>query len=112
LVERILCFPIFQKQGVKPFDTPAFPAIILQARSQKLFKRLTSSPLNPEEVANPVAELIELPSGNRPLRITVGFPVNSFGGFNYFSAQLPSLDRLGRRAHGKLQASRCKMHCF
>jgi len=102
LVERILCFPIFQKQGVKPFDTPAFPAIILQARSQKLFKRLTSSPLNPEEVANPVAELIELPSGNRPLRITVGFPVNSFGGFNYFSAQLRK-DVLNWAGNGRWQ---------
>jgi NAD(P)-dependent dehydrogenase (short-subunit alcohol dehydrogenase family) len=58
---------------------------------QNLRRQLTSSPLNPQEVADCVVDLIErieLPVGQRPLRVTVGLPVDSWGGQNYFSAQL------------------------
>ena len=51
-------------------------------------KQLTSSTLNPQEVADSVLNLIERPAGNRPLRLTVGLPVDTFGGLNYFTAQL------------------------
>ena len=55
---------------------------------QKFMKQLTSSTLNPQEVADSVINLIERPAGNRPLRLTVGLPIDTFGGLNYFAAQL------------------------
>jgi hypothetical protein len=51
-------------------------------------KQLTSASLSLQEVADSIVDLVELPAGDRPLRVTVGLPVASWGGFNYFSAQL------------------------
>jgi NAD(P)-dependent dehydrogenase (short-subunit alcohol dehydrogenase family) len=80
--------PIFQKQD-EAVDTSRSSCYGPASEIPKnLLKQLTSSPLNPQEVANSVVDLIEMPAGNRPLRLTVGLPVDSFGGFNYFSAQL------------------------
>jgi NAD(P)-dependent dehydrogenase (short-subunit alcohol dehydrogenase family) len=80
--------PIFQKKD-EAVDTPRSSSYGPASEIPKnLLKQLTSSPLNPQEVANSVVDLIELPAGNRPLRLTVGLPVDSFDGFNYFSAQL------------------------
>jgi NAD(P)-dependent dehydrogenase (short-subunit alcohol dehydrogenase family) len=55
---------------------------------QRLFAQLTSSPADPQEVADCVVSLIERPAGNRPLRLTVGLRVDAFGGLNYFSERL------------------------
>jgi hypothetical protein len=80
--------PLFQKQeeaGDTLRSSSYGPASDIP---KNLLKRLTSSPLNLQEVADSVVGLIESPAGDRPLRLTVGLPVASWGGFNYFSAQL------------------------
>jgi NAD(P)-dependent dehydrogenase (short-subunit alcohol dehydrogenase family) len=80
--------PIFQKQeqAVDTLRSSSYgPASEIP---QKFMKQITSSTLNPQEVADSVLNLIERPAGNRPLRLTVGLPVDTFGGLNYFTAQL------------------------
>jgi NAD(P)-dependent dehydrogenase (short-subunit alcohol dehydrogenase family) len=50
---------------------------------------LSSSTVNPQEVVDSVVDLIELPAGNRPLRVPMGLPaMDGFGGLNYISEQL------------------------
>jgi NAD(P)-dependent dehydrogenase (short-subunit alcohol dehydrogenase family) len=80
--------PLFQKQeeaGDTLRSSSYGPASDIP---KNLLKQLTSSPLNLHEVVDSVVGLIESPAGDRPLRLTVGLPVASWGGFNYFSAQL------------------------
>jgi hypothetical protein len=70
--------PIFQKQdeAADPLRSSGYaPASEIP---QNLRRQLTSSPLNPQEVADCVVNLIELPAGERPLRVTVGLPVDSY----------------------------------
>jgi NAD(P)-dependent dehydrogenase (short-subunit alcohol dehydrogenase family) len=80
--------PLFQKQD-EAVDTLRSSSYGPASEIPKnLLKKLTSSPLTTQEVADSVVNLIEQPAGNRPLRVTVGLPIASWGGLNYFSAQL------------------------
>jgi NAD(P)-dependent dehydrogenase (short-subunit alcohol dehydrogenase family) len=80
--------PIFQKQDDAADTLRSSGYGPAREIPQNLRKKLTSSPLDPQEVADCIVDLIDLPAGERPLRVTVGLPVDSFNGFNYFSAQI------------------------
>ncbi|MEA3144878.1 MAG: hypothetical protein QOI53_290 [Verrucomicrobiota bacterium] len=80
--------PIFQKQDEAADTLRSSSYGPASEIPQNLRKQLTSSPLDPQEVADCVVDLINLPVGERPLRVTVGLPVASWGGLNYFSEQL------------------------
>jgi NAD(P)-dependent dehydrogenase (short-subunit alcohol dehydrogenase family) len=55
---------------------------------KNLLGALTSLKANPQEVVDAVVDLIELPAGNRPLRVPIGTPaLDGFGGLNYISEQ-------------------------
>jgi NAD(P)-dependent dehydrogenase (short-subunit alcohol dehydrogenase family) len=55
---------------------------------KNLFGALSSSKANPQEVVDAVVDLIELPAGNRPLRVPLGLPaMDGFSGLNYISEQ-------------------------
>ena len=56
---------------------------------KRLSVALSSSRANPQEVVDAVVELIELPAGNRPLRVPVGLPdMDGFGNLNQISGRL------------------------
>jgi NAD(P)-dependent dehydrogenase (short-subunit alcohol dehydrogenase family) len=56
---------------------------------KRLSMALSSSRANPQEVVDAIVELIELPAGNRPLRVPVGLPdMDGFGNLNQISDQL------------------------
>jgi len=56
---------------------------------KRLSVALSSSRANPQEVVDAVVELIELPAGNRPLRVPVGLPdMDGFGNLNQISDRL------------------------
>ena len=80
--------PLFQKQD-EAADTLRSSAYGPASEIPKnLLKQLTSASLSLQEVADSIVDLVELPAGDRPLRVTVGLPIASWGGLNYFSAQL------------------------
>jgi NAD(P)-dependent dehydrogenase (short-subunit alcohol dehydrogenase family) len=55
---------------------------------KNLLGALSSSKANPQEVVDAVVDLIELPAGNRPLRVPLGLPaMDGLSGFNYISEQ-------------------------
>jgi NAD(P)-dependent dehydrogenase (short-subunit alcohol dehydrogenase family) len=55
---------------------------------KNLLGALSSSKANPQEVVDAVVDLIELPAGNRPLRVPLGLPaMDGFSGLNYISEQ-------------------------
>ena len=65
---------------------------------QRLLAALASSKASPQDVVDSVVHLIELPAGNRPLRVPIGLPfIDGFGGLNYISEQLLKnfLDMIG-----------------
>jgi NAD(P)-dependent dehydrogenase (short-subunit alcohol dehydrogenase family) len=57
----------------------------------------SSSRGDPQEVADCVVQLVEMPAGNRPLRVRVGSHVEAFSRLNDYSEQLPTefLDAIG-----------------
>lgn len=65
---------------------------------KRVLAALASSKASPQEVVDSVVDLVELPAGNRPLRIPIGLPaIDGFGGLNYISEQLLKnfLDMIG-----------------
>jgi hypothetical protein len=50
---------------------------------------LASSKASPQDVVDSVVHLIELPAGNRPLRVPIGLLfIDGFSGLNYISEQI------------------------
>ena len=65
--------------------------------SKRIFAAISSSPGDPQEVADCVLQLVETPPGNRPLRVRVGSHVEAFSRLNDYSEQLTTgfLDAMG-----------------
>jgi NAD(P)-dependent dehydrogenase (short-subunit alcohol dehydrogenase family) len=64
---------------------------------ERIFAALSSSRGNPQEVANCLLQLVEMPAGKRPLRVRVGSHVEAFSRLNDYSEQLlrEFLDSIG-----------------
>jgi len=64
---------------------------------KKILAAISSSRGDPQEVADCVVQLVEMPAGNRPLRVRVGSHVEAFSRLNDYSEQLLTefLDAIG-----------------